>query len=175
METRRFDELTVALARGGSRRNVLRGLVGSVLGALALDGSGALAKDKTKENGGGKPITILAKPRCTPGTVQDDCPLCAEARTVCCNAEVGDKACGPNYDDAAGNPLPSCATANQACVTEASPNGSCVRAKCTADRASGVQRCEYTKINNSCPNKGVCCNDFTSASFGTCVSSRSEC
>jgi hypothetical protein len=169
METRRFDELTVALARGGSRRGVLRSLAGGVLGAIGLDRSGALAKEKDKEDKKDDGITIFAKPRCTPGTVQDDCPLCAEARAICCDATVGDKACGPNYG------MPSCQVANLECVNEASPNGSCVRAKCTADRTSGVQRCEYTKINNSCPNKGVCCNDFTSASFGTCVSSRTEC
>jgi hypothetical protein len=167
METRRFDELTVAFARGGSRRGVLRGLAGGVLGALALDRSGALAKnEKPKKNDG---ITIFAKPRCTSGTVQDDCPLCAQARALCCDTAQGDKACGPSYG------MPSCSGANQACVTEASPNGSCVYARCTADRTSGTERCEYVQVDKGCPNKGVCCNDFTSTKFGSCVANRKSC
>src|SRR5215207_2677319 len=80
METLRFDELTVALARGGSRRGVLRGLATGALGALALNRSGALAKnDKDKpEQGGGGPITIPAKPVCPAPTDYRNCPLCVE-------------------------------------------------------------------------------------------------
>jgi hypothetical protein len=99
METRRFDELTVALARGGSRRGVLRSLAGGVLGALALGQSGALAKnDKDKsekaeakpeqpeqgggnpEQGGGRPIISPARPICHAKTDYKNCPLCYEAR-----------------------------------------------------------------------------------------------
>jgi len=37
MESRHFDDLTVAVARGASRRSLLRGLVGGTLGVVALD------------------------------------------------------------------------------------------------------------------------------------------
>jgi len=37
MDTRQFDELVVALGRGGSRRGMLRMLAGGVLGAVAID------------------------------------------------------------------------------------------------------------------------------------------
>src|SRR5829696_5915221 len=93
MENRRFDDLTVALARGGSRRGVLRGLAGGVLGALALGRSGALAKNDNAK-GGGKPITSPAKPVCDEPTVADDCPLCAGAKADCCDPTRGEQFCG---------------------------------------------------------------------------------
>jgi hypothetical protein len=176
METRRFDELTVALARGGSRRGALRGLAAGVLGALALNRSGALAKsDKDKpEQGGGKPITILAKPLCTAGTVSADCPLCAEARKdpLCCDqtllAAGYDQACGSSAVDNDGNSLGlTCTAANANC-------NSCLEAQCTS-RESGAERCTYTKTAKFCTGKSVCCNDFTSNNFGTCVTNRNSC
>jgi hypothetical protein len=78
METQRFDELTVALVRGGSRRGVLRGLVGGVFGALALDRIGALAKND-EAKAGGKPIANPAKPVCPRNKTTVNCPACSEA------------------------------------------------------------------------------------------------
>ena len=170
METRRFDELTVAMARGSSRRGVLRGLAAGVLGALALDRSGALAKnDKVKDKDG---ITIFAKPRCSdPNT---DCPLCAAARedSRCCVIQGAEKACGTQATDGRGNLLGlNCAAANaEKC------SGSCVTAACgDPDPTSPYNRCQYSQVTKGCPGKGVCCNDYTSGSFGQCVNSRKAC
>jgi hypothetical protein len=166
METRRFDELTVALARGGSRRGVLRGLAGGVLGALAIDQSGALAKNEKPKNDG---ITIFAKPRC--GDPNADCPLCATARAnpTCCDqtllAQGHEQACGTQAVDRDGNNLGlNCTAANQSCT-------SCVTATC--DPVSS--RCQYSQVDKGCPGKGVCCNDYTSGKFGTCVANRRSC
>jgi hypothetical protein len=178
METRRFDELTVALARGGSRRGVLRGLVGGVLGALALDRSGALAKNDNA-NGGGRPITSPAAPTCNGTTAADDCPLCHEAKygtDGCCTGE-GEQFCGLKAT------TESCAAANaNNCGASSTFNGpgvgSCVEAYCdTANPTRQGPRCAYTKKDNVCTktNATFCCARFGSSEFGHCVKGRREC
>jgi hypothetical protein len=175
METRRFDELTVALARGGSRRGVLRSLVGGVVGALALDRSGALAEnDKPKKDDG---ITIFATPRCN--NPNADCPLCAAARANpdCCNqtllAAGHERACGTQATDGNGNLLNNlnCTEANEACGTNP-----CLKATCGEPDGTdpAFKRCQYTKVKKGCRRETVCCNDYTSGNFGTCVDSRFE-
>jgi hypothetical protein len=173
MEHQRFDELTVAIARGRSRRRLLRGLAGGVLGALAIDRSGALAKsDKPKKDDG---ITIFAKPVCNSATA--DCPLCAAARAnaTCCDqaalAAGRDQACGASAVDRSGNSLGlDCTNANLACGT------SCVTATCGDPLPdSPDNRCQYSQVTKGCPNKGVCCNDYTSGKFGQCVANRKAC
>jgi hypothetical protein len=178
MENPRFDNLTVALAHGGSRRGVLRSLAGGVLGVLALDRSGALAKDdKLKKD---DPITIFATPRCSDPLA--DCPLCAAAKSdpACCDqtllAQGHDRACGTQATNRnTGQPL-NCTQANAKCGT--SP---CLTATCAfpdpddplADPA--YSRCQYAKVDKGCRNKGVCCNDYRSEKFGTCVANRNAC
>jgi hypothetical protein len=181
METRRFDELTVALARGGSRRRVLRSLVGGVLGALALDRGGALAKNEKDKPSKDDPITIFATPRCTDPLA--DCPLCAEAKANegCCNKDLLDagveRACGTQARDGNGELLGlDCTDANAACG-----ENPCLTATCgfpdsddpEADPA--YRRCQYAKVDKGCRNKGVCCNDYQSEKFGTCVAKRNAC
>ena len=172
MEKRRFDELTVAIARGGSRRNVLRGLVGGVLGAVALDRSGALAKNEKEKPGKDDPITIPAKPTCN--NVAEDCPLCAAARANpdCCDqkslAKGQEHACGTQATDRFGTPLGlHCAEANEAC------EDNCVRATCDATTGN----CRYEEVKDEpsvCPGPKVCCNVYTSQNFGTCVATRKQ-
>jgi hypothetical protein len=55
MDTQRFDDLTVTLARGGSRRSLLRGLAGGVLGAVAVERTvrTTAAKARPVNNGSG--------------------------------------------------------------------------------------------------------------------------
>jgi hypothetical protein len=167
METRRFDELTVALARGGSRRGVLRGLAGGVLGALALDRSGALAKNDNA-NGGGRPVTSPAAPVCDETTAAADCPLCHEAKygaDGCCTGE-GEQFCGLKATKE------SCAAAN---ATHC--GGSCVQAYCDTDNLTRQgARCAYTK-KDVCTtgNATFCCARFGSSKFGHCVKGRREC
>jgi len=178
MDTQRFDELTVALARAGSRRGMLRGLAGGVLGALALNRSGVLAEnDKPKKDDG---ITLFAKPVCSTTSVLADCPLCAAARQdpTCCDqrrlAKGNEDACGTKAVDRYGRSLNlNCTQANENCIK----NGTCVRATC--DGGSTGSRCNYatndTATTKACPGAGVCCNDYTSKNFGSCVASRTSC
>jgi hypothetical protein len=171
METRRFDELTVALARGDSRRGVLRGLAGGVLSALALERSSALAKneDKVKDKDG---ITILAKPVCDETTVAEDCPLCYEAKyglDGCCDPNRGEQYCGTTaYGHSCAQPnLDNCSS-------------SCVTATCTEPSDKQPEyglRCAYTKKSGSCTTQGAtfCCARFSSPNFGSCVKSKAQC
>jgi hypothetical protein len=165
MEKRRFDELTVALARGGSRRGVLRSLAGGVLGALALDRSGALAKNENENNGRGKPITNPAKPICE-GTSNpvENCPLCFAARDACCDPDGKESACFNCVSSGA----------NDNCDNLNSPNGSCVTATCTHETPAGT-RCEYTRNNEMCGPKAFCCSRFTHSNFGKCVNHLNDC
>jgi hypothetical protein len=48
MDTQRFDALTVTLARSGSRRSLLRGLAGGVLGVVAVDQTARTAAAKAR-------------------------------------------------------------------------------------------------------------------------------
>jgi hypothetical protein len=176
METRRFDELTVAIARGGSRRGMLRGLAGGLLGALALDRSGVLAKNDNENNGRGKPITEPAKPICPNETNTVNCPLCYEARfgpegdgtSGCCDINGRDKECE------------NCNEANKDFCLATSPEpinsgqGTCVRAYCTQPTKAGT-RCEYTKDNEMCGDGAFCCDRFTHENFGHCVNTLEEC
>jgi hypothetical protein len=182
METRRFDELTVALARGGSRRGVLRSLAGGVVGALALNRGSALAKNDKKG-------TIEAAPVCDPNNLSPDCPLCAEAKTdkTCCNqrllGEGKEQACGSAVtDDETGLPL-DCTNANLQCdeinTSTKSGGGSCVVATCkeVSGGANGrpTHRCEYRKKEKFCSGTDVCCSTYRSPQFGQCLSNRSAC
>jgi hypothetical protein len=185
MQTQRFDEWTAALVRGGSRRGVLRGLAGGVLGAFALDRSGALAKNDNAQ-GGGKPITSPAKPVCDAPTA--DCPLCYEARfgsdgptgsqTGCCDPTRPEQEqyCGTKANQT------SCEQPNSTyCgATLNSGRGSCVEASCTEasdKRPENGLRCAYTKKSNVCTTTGAtfCCARFSSANFGHCVNSSTQC
>jgi hypothetical protein len=167
MQTQRFDEWTAALVRGGSRRGVLRGLAGGVLGAFALDRSGALAKNDNA-NGGGKPITILAKPVCDELGLAEDCPLCAGAKADCCDLTRGEQFCGTKAIGV------SCAQPN----TD-SCGSSCVTATCTEPSDKQPEnglRCAYTKTD-VCTTSGAtfCCARFSSPNFGNCVKSTKQC
>jgi len=172
METRRFDELTVTLARGGSRRGVLRILAAGVLGALALNRSGALAKNE-KEHGGGKPITILAKPVCPSGGSTVNCPTCFEARfgpdggagdpSGCCTFGEREQDCENCSDENASYCSATSGLNNGA--------GTCVTATCT-QHGSQIH-CDY-KVKNAFCNQNfgkgwACCPKFTSANFGHCI------
>jgi len=185
METRRFDELTVTLAHGGSRRRVLRSLAGGVLGAFALDRSGALAKNDNAK-GGGKPITILAKPVCDETTVAADCPLCYEAKYGpegtgtggCCDPNRGEQYCGTkaNQTSCEGPNSTYCGLGSSL----NSGNGSCVTATCTEPSDKQPEyglRCAYTKKSGSCATPGAtfCCARFSSSNFGHCVKSTKQC
>jgi hypothetical protein len=182
MQTQRFDEWTAALVRRGSRRGVLRGLAGGVLGAFALDRSGALAKNDTAK-GGGKPITNPAKPVCdpTPAAVAADCPLCYEARfgsdgptgpeTGCCDPTRPEQEqyCGLKAGQT------SCVGPNSTYCSS-----SCVTASCTEasdKRPENGLRCAYTKKSNFCQTSGAtfCCARFSSPNFGHCVNSSTQC
>jgi hypothetical protein len=179
METRRFDELTVALARGGSRRGVLRGLVGGALGALALDRSGSLAKNE-KEQGGGKPITNPAKPVCPAQSDYTNCPTCAEARFGpnlggqggCCEPGKGEQFCSNCGDE---NDL-YCSSIN---TGNEGGSGSCLAVTCKGVRdkkGQTVYRCEYNAQEGFCGGgTPVCCTRFTHDNFGHCVASSAEC
>jgi hypothetical protein len=160
METRRFDELTVALSRGGSRRGVLRSLAGGVLGALALGRSGALAK---------KPIINPAKPICDEASTNptENCPDCYEARfgpNGCCDPEGREKDCA-NCDSTG---------ANANCVAINGGLGTCVTAICSRSTQAGT-RCEYTRNNALCGTEAFCCSRFTHVNFGHCVTKLADC
>jgi len=171
METRRFDELTVALARGGSRRGVLRSLVGGVLGTLALGRSGALAKNE-KEQGGGKPITNPAKPVCPAGGSTVNCPTCFEARfgptgtgtpSGCCTVGGREQDCQDCGDENASYCSAASGLNNGA--------GTCVTATCA--KTGSKVHCDY-KVDNAFCNKiygngSSCCPVFTSPNFGHCI------
>jgi hypothetical protein len=138
------------------------------MGALALDRSGALAKDKDKENGGGKPITNPAKPICE-GTANptENCPLCYAARFGeggCCDPDGKESAC---FDcDSSG--------ANDNCDNLNGPNGSCVTAICGKETPAGT-RCEYARNNEMCGPNAFCCSRFTHVNFGKCVNHLNDC
>jgi hypothetical protein len=199
METRRFDELTVALARGGSRRGVLRGLAGGLLGALALDRSGALAKnDKDKsekaeakpeqpEQGGGnpeqggRPIISPAKPVCRAQNDTGNCPTCFEARFGV-GVDPGDPdrdgpgCCDPNgrekdCKNCQYENATYCSQINNNPATEAGPAGTCVTTTCV--QVGGQLRCNYDVKNDFCNNEfgdgWSCCPVFTSSNFGHCI------
>jgi hypothetical protein len=168
MQTQRFDEWTAALVRGGSRRGVLRGLAGGVLGAFALDRSGALAKNDPAK-GGGKPITNPAKPVCDASAVAEDCPLCAGAKADCCDPTRGEQFCGTKANGT------SCADPNTTYC-----GSSCVTATCTEPSDKQPEnglRCAYTKKSNFCTTSGAtfCCARFSSSNFGNCVKSTTQC
>jgi len=177
MDTQRFDALTVALSRGGSRRNVLRGLVGGVLGAVALGQSGALAqKDEAKpDRGGGRPVTNPARPVCPAKTNYANCPLCAEARfgvagttevdgtAGCCDPTKGERHCEACEDE---NAL-YCSTGK----TINNGYGTCVTVTCTKE-PGGKLHCDYRGNNVLCQSAvpgSTCCGVFTSPNFGHCV------
>jgi hypothetical protein len=183
METRRFDELTVALARGGSRRGVLRSLAGGVLGALALDRSGALAKNEkdngggNPEQGGGKPITSPAKPVCPSKTDYRNCPLCSEARFG--DPDVGETDRAPGCCDPMKREE-NCKNCHDENTTYCGPlnggAGSCVQNVQCVQREDGKLRCDYKAIENFCGSHGggKCCAKFTSPNFGHCVVDETE-
>jgi hypothetical protein len=190
MENRRFDDLTVALARGGSRRGVLRGLAAGVLGALALDRSGAFAKNEDKEKKDKDGITLFAKPQCGTDT-KADCPLCAAARqdATCCDqkrlAKGNEDACGTKATDRNGNSLRlNCTTANDTKCSTSCVNATCV-ARTNSDGSVASYRCTYLEkdpvtnedesVTKACPGMDVCCNDYTSKNFGSCVANRNSC
>jgi hypothetical protein len=158
METRRFDELTVALARGGSRRGVLRGLVAGVLGALAVDQSGALAKnDKNPE--------LETKPICPGGSGDSGaCPLCYQAASDCCQ---GQPTRSRLYNVACEGINPG--------TTENPDGNSCVTADC--ELVNGKWRCRYTADHSQCPTSGnvFCCRRYESTNFGQCVANKNAC
>jgi hypothetical protein len=177
METRRFDELTVALARGGSRRGVLRGLVAGVLGALALDRSGAFAKDdKDKpEQGGGRPVTSPAKPVCPNPSDLTSCPLCFEARF----GEVGDGdqdrrpgCCKPDGKD---QDCRNCEWENATYCAARLNNGAGTCVEATCEKRGSQFHCTYRGKDGFCNQTAgygsgyACCPVFTSANFGHCV------
>jgi hypothetical protein len=193
METRRFDELTVALARGGSRRGVLRGLAAGVLGALALNRSAALAKnDKDKpeqggggpitnpdkpEQGGGGPITNPAKPVCPNPNDLSSCPLCSEARFGATGDGDLDRRPGCCKPDGKEQDCRNCEWENaNYCAAGTTLNngfGTCVEATC--EKRGNQFHCTYRGKNDFCHSVAglgdgwSCCPVFTSPNFGHCV------
>jgi hypothetical protein len=172
METRRFDELTVALARGGSRRGVLRSLAGGVLGALALGQSGTLAKnnkDKSEkaeakpeqpEQGGGnpeqggRPIISPARPVCRVSNDTGNCPMCKEARfgegvaeddASVCKDRDGAGCCDPNGRE---SDCKNCHCENNYCSAINEGNGTCVKTTCV--KVGSQWRCNYDGKEGFC-------------------------
>jgi hypothetical protein len=174
-------------------------LAGGVLGALALDRSGALAKnDKDKsekaeakpekpEQGGGnpeqggRPIISPAKPVCRElNGVFDtgNCPMCKEARfgegvaeddASVCKDRDGAGCCDPNGRE---KDCKNCQCENATyCSAINDGHGTCVTTTCV--QVGGQLRCNYEGINSFChDNVGVgtsCCPIFTSPNFGHCV------
>jgi hypothetical protein len=128
METRRFDELAVAAARGGSRRGVLRGLVGGVLGALALDRTGRTAPiaarpvangcshaGRTCEGPGGTGTCCGSKLTCT---------VAEDLSSSCTNTPRNNKCCFP-----VGT---SCQGHCECCLTPEGGDTKCKKGTCSA-------------------------------------------
>lgn len=95
METRQFDQFTVALARGSSRRKVLTGLAVGLLGAGLGRSSVQAAKVKCPTNpadcqslapGGGEASCLQATGRCEGGfCVYNRVGTCPDkTKNVCC-------------------------------------------------------------------------------------------
>jgi hypothetical protein len=126
MDTQRFDQMTVVLARGGSRRKVLRGLVGGVLGAVAVDRMGQSAP-------------VAARPVANG---------CGHAGRIC----TADETTGPS-GTCCGNEKLTCAAPGTVSNRCSNPYSNF---KCAAPVGTKCQgHCECLGIENACI-KGTC-------------------
>lgn len=131
MDGQRFDELTKALARGSSRRRVLRGLAGGLVAAVA----GAVA-GTTQEGAAAPPANKCGKLTCAAG---ETCLKGPGGAQCCPSAQVCGKTCLAASCQA---PCQVCDPASGTCVAAA--NGTL----CDADN-------DLCTVGDSCQN-GVC-------------------
>lgn len=142
MDTRKFDDLTRTMALGKSRRSVLKGIFGGVVGGIAIAGRpsyGALAQD-------------------VPCEVHDDCDV-----GICCDGICRDIQCCIDNPD----PLETCLE-NQTCF-EGQCVYECEVVGCADDEicCAGVCRAIECCIDN--PNPNETCPEGTSCFEGQCV------
>lgn len=164
MDTRKFDDLTRTLALGKSRRSVIKGLFGGVVGGIAIAGRpayGALAgieADCTVD-------TDCDMGMCCAGTCRDiECCIdnpdpnstCPEG-TSCfegfCDPIV--LGCG-NDDECAGDEIccEGVCAAIECCIGDADPN-----ARCPEGTTCFEGQCDLICDIAGCDDGQCCCND----------------
>jgi hypothetical protein len=120
MDTQRFDALTVTLARGASRRSLLRGLVGGALGVVALDRVGQTAPVAARPvaSGCGHAGRI-----CTVDPTTGPAGTCCGNEKLTCTVDVSSRCDNPNGNTKCAAPLGAkcqghceCAGGGSACI-----------------------------------------------------------
>ena len=180
MDDRRFDALTRVLGRGGSRRALIKGL----LGLVGVTAAGAVLHDtEAARRGQSGPATAVPQPTVPPqatvppprpsATTAPRCPgvqtpcgagCCCPAGTTkcgadCCpdgQAECCDGACC--YGTCFGEEL-CCPAGSRACDGVCYPGGCCTVADC----GLSCQVCGADHVCRSCEEAGQVCEN------GTCV------
>jgi LPXTG-motif cell wall-anchored protein len=171
MEHRKFDDLTRSLALGKSRRTVIKGLFGGVVGTIAVAGRpayGALA-----QLGCGSDEQCDENQICCNGTCANiECCIdepnpnarCPEG-TSCfegmCDPILG---CGSDAD-CAGDEIccEGVCAAIECCIGDADPN-----ARCPEGTSCFEGYCDPICANVGCDD-GLCCCDDGTCSYDCCV------
>lgn len=138
MDQQRFDDLSRALATGTSRRRVLRGLTGSVLGGvlglLGLEEAAAACRLIGQRCNANKPCcrgaVCTAKGVCRCAKTRGFLPCNGDA-TTCVNTNTSEEHCG-------------------ACNNPCGPNEICQSGTCVC--ATGFHRCGGNCVSNTDPD-----------------------
>src|SRR5680860_540254 len=159
MEDKRFDALTRSLAQGTSRRRMLKGLFGGLVGGAAVSVVGAqrasaadraLGESCTTEDTCISPniCTVVA---CVSGTCEITEGGCPDGE-LCCPEQGG--SCAPCCEGGPSN----CPTGAPVCLLATDPtNNTCVECATPADCPAVPDICtEATCIGNICGINGGC-------------------
>jgi hypothetical protein len=191
MDDRQFDALTRALARGSSRRTALKGLLGALVGGVALttrlDKAGAQACDPPCPgiccNGECAPQCCSAVD-CDPfaenecrTTICDETGHCASIAEClegqqCCNLGTPEHYCAYCCSDEG---CPGCQVCNAGVCEQpeccgdsdcVSVCGECVEGECITRCTTGEYCCAFA---NDCRALGECCTDDECPCGGACI------
>ncbi len=175
MDGQRFDEMTRALATGTSRRRVLKGLTGGVLGTLA----GALGVSRVGA-GHGRPngATCIRNEHCASGYCDPQTRRCAcpEGTTACGDACVGTTCPAGAVLDPTSCTCVCTATGQAPCGTGTAATCACEVAygeacdQNTDCQAGSVCRPPDTRFDQTCTTTGpggACCLN-TAVAGGPC-------
>ncbi|MCA9858116.1 MAG: hypothetical protein KC438_00270 [Thermomicrobiales bacterium] len=168
MDTRKFDDLTRSLAAGKSRRTVIKGLFGGVVGGIAVAGRPAYG--------------ALAQDACTADTdcLEDEICCAGFCRAIeCCIDDVDPNArcpegtscfegvCDPivlgcgNDDECAEDEIccGGVCAAIECCIDDEDPN-----ARCPEGTTCFEGQCDLVCEIAGCEDGQCCCNDGTCSS-----------
>ena len=157
MDTRKFDDLTRSLGAGKSRRTVIKGLFGGVVGGIAIAGRpsyGAFAQALACNDETPCPIGY----GCVEGICQQILPGCIDDTDcetgICCSGVCQQIACciddadpnarcpdGTSCFEGVCDPLLGCGNDSECASDEICCNGVCAAIQCCIDEADPNARC----------------------------------